>query len=242
MQEFIGLQDSPEELEIRRRQKTAKRLRLLTVICIVTIGARFLIKDPAPPKAPDRSKRTVRYVPGMLDDLPASTINRMDPTLVAQMRIAEAKYKQERSINEYPGFAKGPYQPTDVPITNPAEEEEIKQMQFVYEKKKKNLLRAAQTNQPVDLTKTMLIRFRSGGFIKAENTMPSQQNLKIQVDRTLFATLPHQMVRSVEANAAKWQAPIPKGFVELKPSKGITITVHRETAKRITVQQSINEI
>jgi hypothetical protein len=50
------------------------------------------------------------------------------------------------------------------------------------------------------------------------------------------------MIRSVSSDALTWQEPIPKNYVRLKPAPGITITVHKETAKRISIRKSQDDI
>lgn len=233
-------QRSQEEQALLRKKNAAQRRRFLLVTCVLAIGARFLIKDPPPQKTPDRSQKSVRYVPGMLEDLSPSAMAKMDPKILAQMKIAQAKYKQEMQAA---ASAKGKiiYRPTDAPLANLADEEEVRQTQFIYEKKKQLQIRAAKKMNPIDLTKDMLVRFQSGGAIKAEKTKPLTRDLQIQVDRTILATLPNKMVSTVQSNAAKWKEPIPAGFVQIQPANGITITVSRETAKRISIQKTFSD-
>ncbi|MCG3203660.1 MAG: hypothetical protein KCHDKBKB_00332 [Elusimicrobia bacterium] len=232
---------SPEEYELRRRKAIFKRIRILSVVCALSIGARILFKDPPPPKAPDRSKRTVRYVPGMMEDLSPEVKKRMDPKFLAEIKIAETQYKREKESQRRLASTSGTYQPANVPLTNPGDEEEVRQMEYIYEKRKINQLKAMKAAQPVDLTKDMLIRFRSGGFIKAENSTPVHKGFQIRVDKTILATVPRQLVSTVLSNAAKWKEPVPHGLIQLKPANGITITVSKETAKRITIRKIVED-
>lgn len=232
------VQETPEELEIRRRKSMVKRMRNLSIVLIVSVTARFLIKDPVPPPPPDRSQKKIRYVPGMLEDISADRLSKMDPRLVAQMRAAEARYKEEQTYKSTP-FLGGKYLPAEIPLTNEADAEELRQMQYTFAKNKVNRIIEESVRQSRDLTKGMLIHFRGGGFIKAENAIPDRDGMRINFDRSLNVTLPKRFVLSTIPGSAKWKEPIRPGMVQLKPAPGITITVAKETAKRISVQKSI---
>jgi hypothetical protein len=177
----------------------------------------------------------------MLDQLPNSALEKMDPKLVAQIRVAETNARQERLIKEFLRPAVK-YKPADVPLENAAAEEEFKQLQYVYIKKRQQSLREQQRIiKQQDLTKPMLILFRRGGFVKAERSMPLPESYRISMDRSLTFTFPKKLVSLVSDNGKTWQEPIPKGQVRIKPAKGITVTVAKETAKRITIREPANE-
>src|SRR5258708_5125412 len=124
--ELTGINETPEELEIRRRQSTMQRIRALSIVTVLCIVARLLIKNPPPRKEPDRSKRTIHYVPGMIEDIPLDRLKKMDPKLVAAMRAAEAKYKEEQALKSIPTSEKGLYKAAEIPVTKNAELEALK--------------------------------------------------------------------------------------------------------------------
>ncbi len=216
-----------------------RRGRMLAVVLAVSIGARFLIKNPEPPKGPDRTQKKFKYVPGMLDNLPAAALAKMNPTMLAQIRAADAKYKSDLANASLAPKFSGAYQVAEVPLTNPDDEEAAKQMQFLYEKRRIAKIKEERMRAAQDITKKMLVIFRRGGAFKVENVMPVPRGYRISMDNSLHATMPHTLVSSVMADSADWKRPIPKGQIELKPAHGITITVAKETAKRITVKRQL---
>ncbi len=239
--QLINLQDTPEEIEQKNRQARAQRFRKLAIILVICVGARFLIKNPEQPKTPERRYDKVRYVPGMLDNLPKSAIDKMDPKLVAQIRKAETDARIERLMGR--GEFKGTYKAPDAPLPNTTGEEEQRQMQFAFAKRRNVNVHLKEMEEQADVRKTTLVRFKSGGIIRAEKAVAQTPGYEISVDRSMVARLPRQMVASVMENALDWKEPVPAGFVQLKPVKGITITISKETAKRITIQKSLyNEI
>lgn len=235
--QLTGLGETSEERSLRLRQATIKRIRILVIVCVISIGARIFIKNPPPPKPRDVSKVAIRYTPGMLDNMSASTLKRMDPILLARLQKADQDARRARMIQSQ-NLVQSNYRPAEVPLTNKAEEEAYKQLEFIYAKKRETQIHEKEKREARDLTKTMLVQFRSGGYLKAEKASHVQQSCEIQVDRTMMATLPKKLVASVSDNAVTWKAPIPQGFVQLKPAKGITITVLKQSAERITIKKS----
>ena len=70
---------------------------------------------------------------------------------------------------------------------------------------------------------------------KAEKAEKANNGVDILVDRSMQAHLPSNIISSVSNNALTWKEPIPAGYTELKPAKGITITVQKSIANRITI-------
>src|SRR5690349_9386264 len=88
--------ESPEEREIRIRKTTLRRIRALAATFGVAILARIFVKNPPPPKTPDYGKDAVRFIPGMLDAIPASERARMDPKLLAKMQQMDNDFRHGR--------------------------------------------------------------------------------------------------------------------------------------------------
>jgi hypothetical protein len=212
-------------------------LRSLIVIAVVAAGARMLIKDPPPPKQVDRSQFKVRYVPGMLENLPKSALDKMDPKLLADIRKAEMEARMAQDFNPTM-YAKGAYKPSNVPLENQSALET--QKQYAYSNARRNAkIRMTEPEEPVDTRRTTLVQFTSGGAIKAEKASAGRAGVDMDFGKTMQARVPQKMVARITPNSLEWKEPIPRGFVELKPARGITITVAKETARRITVSKPV---
>jgi hypothetical protein len=132
--QYTSTADSPEEREIKRRQSTFKRVKFMGAILLISVIAKIFIKPPPPPKTPDRSKQTIRYVPGMLDQLPPSALEKMDPKILAQIRAEEMRQKNG-GFESNETASNNNYQPSQVPLDNMMELEAHKQREFSYIKK-----------------------------------------------------------------------------------------------------------
>jgi hypothetical protein len=238
-----AFQETTEERFIRIRQKTRRRIQILFLVCIALGVARIFIKNPPPPPKADYSKDQIRIVPGMLDQIPASERSKLDSKLIAKMVIADenAKNKSKEKATEYM-YAKGSYQAAQPPLEIDQEAENFKQ--FVYSSAvRKKIDRIAHQEKDIDLTKTTLVQFKAGRFLKVEKAKKAGEDVIIRMDRTILAKLPKSLVMATLENASNWEEPIPRGFVRLKPAKGITVTLSQESAKRISVKkQSFDEI
>jgi len=225
------------QLKEEERQATTKaRLRNFSILLGMVILARFLIPDPEPPKAPDHSKRPFTAVPGMLQLLPQEEIDRMDPVWIAKMQQADLNALDD-GFTSTQDWETEQYSPVKAPLDEMATaQEQYKEEIFRYLRKKqrRDILKK---QEQVDRTKKMLVRFDSGGYIKAQKTWPKNGQIRIQINRGLIAGIPRNKIRSITKNALYWKAPIPKGHVQLKPAHGITIVVSNQTAKRISLKK-----
>ncbi len=180
-------------------------------------------------------------VPGMLDKLSASTLAKMDPVLLARIKAEEARMKEEE-LQKSASSKWGSYKPAEQPVTDSSEEEKLKQTQYAYIKRQQKRMEQLETQRKaVDSSKNILILFRSGGLLKVENVDTQPHQYRIRVDKSLSASYSKSLVSAVNTDASTWTEPIPAGSVQLKPARGITITVARETAKRITLKTTTDE-
>jgi len=232
---------SPEDREQNRRSALKKRIFILGTTLLLAVTARLIIKDPPPPKAPDRANDVVRYFPGMLDALPERERVKLDPKVLAKMLEADENAKKGLLSQAATPFAKGSYTPTA-----PLSESEIEAAQY-----KQNLAYLLQKKRrgkeldavPVDVSKVMLVHFIQGGYIRAENAQSKNKEVEIRVNRSLLVNLPAHLVRSINPDGLNWEEPIPKGFVRLRPAKGISITVRKEIGDQIsTPNEDTDEI
>ncbi len=240
--QLSAFQDSPEQREQNQRSAMRKRIILLVSALSLAIGARLIIKDPPPPKMVDRSKDEIRYVPGMLDALPASERVKLDPKVVAKMM--EVDENARRGIKPFPQGTAIAGLPTTYKPADPLFEEEQEAVQY-----KQNLTYNLQRRrkdketvaEQVDTTKTMVVQFRNGGYIRAEKAAEHINQVRIWVNRSLTAQYPTEMVSTIRTNGLSWQEPIPVGFVKMKPAKGITITIRKDTAQRISIDENFTD-
>jgi len=130
------------------------------------------------------------------------------------------------------------YKPVAAPLDEmKTAEEQYKEEIFQYLRRKRRA-DLKRKEERVDRSKKMLVRFKGGGYIKAEKTWKKNGQIIIQYDRTLIAGIPKDRVASVTMNAVTWKEPVPRGQVRLKPARGITITLSRESARRISIRRS----
>lgn len=231
--------ETPEERELRKRNTMLRRIRILAALCVMVILARIFIKDPVPPKAPDYARETVRYVPGMLDGMPASQRAKLSAIQMARLQKAEQEYKTVQAKKApLDMFAKSHYRPSEVPLTNQSEEEALKQQIYTYAKRRRAEEKRLAKQEAVNQTQKMLVMLQNGGYLKAEQADQTAGAVRVRVDRSLQLSLPQKMVRSVSDNAVGWKKPVPPGFVEVQPANGITIVVSQESAKRISVRKN----
>jgi hypothetical protein len=229
--------ENPEQREIRRRQQTKRRIRAMTVIFGLSIATRVFIKNPPPPKTPDYSKYKVRYVPGMLDAIPAAERAKMDPKVLARIQQADDEARNKRAGTPTPVYAaaKGPYKATEVPIASQTQEEKELQFEYVYAKQRQAKAQQLERQEIHDTTKSTVVEFAGGGYIFAERAARDGRVCKIKLDRNTIAAVPSTLVKSLRTDAAGWTPPLAKGEVMLKPARGITIVLQRQVANRITI-------
>ncbi len=204
-------------------------------ITVLAIGARLLIKDPEPPRTPPRTA-PIRIAPGVLQNLPQHVQDKLDPQVLAALRRADQDALEARET----AVARSDYRPAETPLRNIEDEEAYRKEVFV-SAKRRQLMERQKENVILarDLSKPMLVRFRRGGTIRAEQARMIKDKVEIFYDKTLLAGVPRRSVLSVTEEGLTWKEPVPIGFVKIKPAKGITVTVKQGTAKRITIKKSV---
>jgi hypothetical protein len=223
---------SEEEMEQNKRAATRKRIKILALVGVVCVIARLVIKNPPPPKPRDLTDVQVQYTPGLLESMPLSVKKKMDPIILAKLELAQKEY--ERGQITVPDRAR--YRPAEMPMQNKEDVEAYHQQVFIYEKRRQSI-EVKKEQKMRDISKATLVQFSSGGYIKVERANQSQKGVHIEYDRSVLASLPKRMVSSINENALDWEAPVKNGFVRLKPARGITVTVAKNTAKRITINK-----
>jgi hypothetical protein len=233
--DISGAVSSVEERERQRRNAERKRLFILASACIAVVGVRLLIKNPEPPKAADHSDKPFRALPGVLDNIPAAERSKIKPEILAQLREADLKAtKKADPVEQFFERSRGHYQPADTPNENPKDKEMEKEFQYQYVHRQR-IIEQKKEAVVIDPYKSTLVRFKNGRYVKARSTHSADPFLAIVLDKTMVASLNKKQIISVTNDAQTWQEPVPKGTVRLKPAKGITITVDKNTAERITI-------
>lgn len=240
--QLSAFQDSPEQREQKRRAALRKRLLILGSSLLVAVLARLMIKNPPPPKQVDRSRDEIRYVPGMLDALPASERVKLDPKVVAKMM--EVDENARRGIKMAPAQTEVAQTGTTYKPTEPLFQDEREAVQYkenlAYNLQRRRKLKETVTEQ-VDTSKVMVVQFRKGGYIRAEKAAEHINQVEIRVNRALLARYPNRLVSGIKANGLSWEEPVPAGFVKLKPAKGITATLRKNTAERISIDNTFTD-
>ena len=231
---MIDVTESPEERETRKNIQTKKRIVFLTGLVIVSLAAKVVFKNPPPPKTPDHSDRPFRAIPGILKNLPESERKKLTPQQIAMLEEADRTGGRPDKKKEM--LAQKPYTPAE-----PARDlSQINVKEFkAYEYASKKVTPVErQKPETIDRSKDTLILFARGGHLKVEQAERINGAVRIAFDKTIHASVPRFLVRSVQSNASGWVEPVPRGKSLLKPAQGITIIVAARIAKRITVQKS----
>jgi hypothetical protein len=226
--------ETPEQREIRRRKNTVRRVRVMVAIFAVAVLARVFIKNPPPPKTPDYSHYKVRYVPGMLEAIPAAQRSQMDPKLLAMMVRADEEARHGLAAQQTAGsFVKKTYEAAEAPLASESRVEAEKQFVYAYTKRRQEKIHEMEQEERRETTKTTVVQFTGGGYLHVEQASESGRVYEIKFDRTMLATVPSHMVQRVRPNAVDWSPPLGRNEVELKPARGITIVLQRQLAARI---------
>lgn len=225
-----------EEREAQKRAATRKRTIRLIVICVVIGIVRLVVKDPPPPKRAEHARVPGVARPGMLDRIPLAEQAKMDPKILAQLREADTKARTP-GLKSAEEIVRGPYVPTEAPPEDVREKQLDQEYAYQYVRRQKIVEEKKQV-ESVDVTKPTLVRFKHGRFVKARRARDVSPYMAIELDRTIVASLPKKIILSVTDDALTWKEPVEKGKVRLKPAKGITITVNKNIAQRITVLKS----
>jgi hypothetical protein len=232
--DISGAVSAYEEREKKRRAAEKKRRIILALLCVGAVVARLTIKNPPPPKPAYHDNYVA--LPGVLEKMSLADQAKLKPELLAQLKEADSKAKvptKEQAVEAY--FAKGGrYTPADAPVENLNDKELQKEFQYQYARRQK-MIEQKKEAEILDPSKTMLVMFKNGRYVKARRTRDIDPFLAIEVDSTMAASLNKKMILSVSNNALTWVEPVPAGSVRLKPAKGITITVNQRIADQITI-------
>jgi len=247
MVRLINTTETPEEAEARRRAATARRIKILVFLSVGVITARFVISDPKRKAPIDYTKALqITIVPGMLDTMPAAARAALDPQLVAKMVVADEMARRGQTEKDFnaPVVPAGTYRAADAPLVKDVEADLYKEQVFAYARKRRiETERVRRDEQPVDVSKSTLVQFRSGGYVLAEEAFQRPDDTYIRLSRTLEADFPSKWVTSIRKGAVGWQEPVPPGQVRIKPAKGITAVLHRDTARNVTINKAkVDEI
>lgn len=227
MVRMLNLSLSFEEQQAQQRAQARARARNLVITLSVLLVARLLIKNPKPPKTPDHSNAPIEIVPGMLDTIPLSALSKMDPRLIEKMKKVDYEAK-------HPKVPAGFYIPADEVVSNEAAAV-VRQEFVIHENRQRRIKKEREEMEKPDPSKTVVVLFKSGGHIKTQKSDIAGDTLDIRLDKTMRAQLPAKLVNAIQENALNWQEPVPNGDVRIKPAKGITITLGKEIAKRISL-------
>jgi hypothetical protein len=241
MATLIQTSETPEEAEARRRAATAKRIKILAACSALAVVARIFISDPKRTPPPDYTKMNIKIVPGMLDSMPASARAKLDPQLVAKMVLVDEQARRGEYGKPVAEQApSGPYKPADAPTIVDVEAETFKEQVFAYARKRRidAERQAREESQARDIRKATLVQFASGGYVRAEAAEKRPTGTAIRIDKNMEANVPSRWVASIQTDALDWQEPVPAGQVRLRPAKGITVILHRDTASRVTVEKN----
>ncbi|MCB4756492.1 MAG: hypothetical protein LHV69_05595 [Elusimicrobia bacterium] len=226
--------DTPEEKEHLKRSAVKKRVLTLTAIAVVAIIARILIKDPPPPKAPAHHEK-VRYLPGVIDNLTPAQKAKIDPLVLAELEAASSEFNEKKQREQYEAFA----QKRAVEEWNKKLEDLKKIQKQLVVKYKVREYHSPTVAEKKELQKTILVRFKGGGYIKAQKAYAKKGNVNLEMDASMAAQFPQKMVSQITPDALNWQEPVPQGQVKLKPGHGMTIIVAKSIAGRITAKPEL---
>lgn len=246
MVRLLNTNETPEEAEARRRAATARRIKILVFLSVGVVVARTFISDPKRKAPIDYTKsRQIKIVPGMLDTMPAASRAALDPQVVSKMVLADEMARRGvTTLDSAPPLPTGTYKVADAPLEKDLEADLYKEQVFAYARKRRiETERQRRDEQPVDLGNSTLVQFRSGGYVLAEAAQQRPDETYIRMSKTVEADFPSHWVSSIRKNVQGWQEPVPPGQVRLKPAKGITVIMHRDTAARVTVVKTkVDEI
>jgi hypothetical protein len=241
---MVALYDTtPEDREIAKRAATRRRTMVLGVITLIAIVIRVAVKNPPPPKSPDHAGEPFRALPGMLQNIPESERAKLSPDLLAKMQEADLKARTGRdapatALAHVPATSE--YRPAAAPVDIRTEEQKLTDTKFKYASRRKTV----ELQEPIsqeDFGKDKLVVFSRGGYIRVESAERAQGFVDIRLDRTSHALVPQKIVRSISTISLPWTEPVPAGQVKLKPARGITITIDRASAKRISITKAPHE-
>lgn len=223
-------QESPEERELKKRISTARRIKILGAICLLTVVAKFFIKGPPPPKAPDHSNSATRISSAFLDTVPVTDRSRIAPEILAKLEAAKTE-SQVASANALPAK----YMPPEPPV--PLEHKEP-----AYQlAKKKTPKKSPPATEETDVSKRTLVLLRDGRYFRARSADRVGDEVRIVLDGAIHLSLPRRLILSISDNAMTWREPIPLSYVQLHPAPGMTVILRKTTAKRITISGDEND-
>lgn len=238
----IILGETIEEKQARIRRESAQRIRILSVIAVIAIGARIAIKDPVKPPPPVHNV-PIKIMPGMLAALPPSERAKLDPQLIARLMLADEQAKQKKNemlaALHSAGKNAGPYKPApriDTPIEA---EESTKEHLYAYSKRQKVADEVKEKLKQDETRKAAtLVRFSNGGNLRVDLASRDKDGVTVRM-AGVAARFPDRMVASVMQNAGAWEEPVPADKIKFKPARGITVILDRDTARRVTVKKQV---
>ncbi|MBV9080564.1 MAG: hypothetical protein JO102_05535 [Elusimicrobia bacterium] len=232
------IRETAQEVERRKREASVRRTKVLSVVAVVAIGARLLIKNPPPQKIADVSRARIKIIPGMLDAMPPSERAKLDPRLVAQMMAVDEAARTQTAVASAPAKPSEPYHPAGAPSLKEHEDDVVMQRMYAYEIRHQiDEKRKEMDDTQVDTRKSTLVLFTSGGYVKTEKAAADDDGVEIRLDKTIQAEVPSGMVSAIQKDALNWEEPVPDDQVRLRPAKGITVILNRETAGQITIDK-----
>lgn len=236
----MGIQltwESEEEKANARHNKAKKRAIVLAALLGVALLARFAIEDPPLYKKVDVSQVELRYVPGVLENMTASEREKLDPTILARLERAQAAHlaavaEQRSEADGSPGT----YAPAEPPPEVTSDVAAYKEQVYQYELRRKQMEEIRRQIKFAEaVTKPGLVMFRGGGFIRVDEAERHGSRVHARAGRMLF-DVPKKWVRTISNDAREWRPPVPRGYVRLRPARGITITVSKRISRRIDLR------
>lgn len=231
---------SDEEKARQKKLQAKKRLRLMFVILGGLIVLRLIIKDPPKYVKPTIANVPKSMGPGVLESMPEADRAKLSEAELKKYREAEINYLIAKEEHETPEWQKTPYAPQETPTENKADIEAYKQELYYYAKKQKQIEEIHhQMKLDAEIMKPLLVYFSRGGILPADKVDKAQNVVHIQVEKGLYASFRPHMVKSVKENYRGWKEPQPKGYIEVKPTRGITFISPRSMAHRITIKREL---
>jgi len=227
-----------EKQEIKKQQRAVKkRLIRLGVIVIICIGVRIYKKDPPKFVAPDHSNKQTVYLPGILETMPEAEKANLPAAELAKYQEADRLVQEDTTLGT--GWEPIEYVREEAPSEISPELEAYRDRLFKYAKKRRKteILREQMLIEE-KFVKKELILFKRSGYITAGSTFRKKKELHIRINNSMRMVYPLHLVRTVFSDSREWEEPIPKGFVKVKPAKGVTMVVKKRTATRLSKRVS----
>lgn len=222
--------------EQEERAKARRRIRALSILTVMVVIARIFIKNPEPPKKAVHENKPIKARPGMLARLPASERAKLSPQVLARLQEADRNRGHGSTVPEE-ALVRAP-EKIDTEKFVSAPKSVQPEEPFISDQKQHNRV-VAEDVVPKDTRKIMLVMLRNGRYLTAERAQKTNRDVEVVInEKQISAHLPSTMVTYISDKALSWQEPIPTGYTQLKPARGITIQVQNDIARRITMRRS----